>query len=453
MRARRVLITTSFAIIGCATAIGASSAQVLQDPESAFVPGEIIVKFRPDTFTPAAVPAELQLQNTGRRTSAGEVILRVNLDSNAVGVARVRSRTMEVLSALRGQPNVAYAQLNFIFRHQALIGANTYFKTQWNLWSHGPNAGQSLGGMSATDAWAAGGANTRGVNVSVLDTGILENHEVFANSGNLFPGYDFITDPALGKDHDGRDPNPRDEGDGCTGRSPDIWHGTHVTGTLVATPGSRTDFSGVVHYARVQMLRVLSCEGVTSDIIDAIRWAVGLPVAELTNDHPARILNLSLGAPQPCSEAPALQAAINTAVDRGAIVIVAAGNASRELSRFQPAGCLNVIAVTAANSRGVLATYSNFGNGATVLGPGGDTRGNSGDPNEGILGPVKDGYARYSGTSMAAPHVTGVVAMWLARHTTWTRESVLVELKRTSVRRSRTECPKLCGFGLLSAHP
>lgn len=468
MRAARTLIAISLVLLGCreqgassTDSTGASSnvgGQFLQqDSLPAFVPGEIIVKFRSGTFTPAAaVLSQLQLQDTERRTAGGEMILRVTLDSNVVGVAVVRARAEQALRALRDRGDVEYAQLNYILRHQGLPGISSEFSTQWNLRSNGTAADQSPGGMSATDAWRSGATGSREVNVSVLDTGILEDHPTFAVAGNLFPGYDFISDLSKANDGNGRDGDPRDPGDAC-GTSPNSWHGTHVAGILGAGgPNGRIDYSGVLKYAHVQMVRVLGrCGGNTDDIIDAIRWAAGIAVAGTSpNPSPARILNMSLGARLPCDSAPAFQQAIDDVVRRGVIVVVAAGNSGRSISDFHPAGCRNVVAVTAADARGILTRYSNYGPAAAVMAPGGDGSRVNVDPHEGILGPVSGGrFDRYSGTSMAAPHVAAVVALWLSKNRAWRTNEVLTELQRTSLPRSSAQCPRECGSGLLSARP
>jgi serine protease len=113
-----------------------------------------------------------------------------------------------------------------------------------------------------------------------------------------------------------------------------------------------------------------------------------------------------------------------------------------------------VITVAASDRRGFLATrYSNFGARVDIMAPGGDTRqdsDNDGNP-DGVLSMVDGGYAYYNGTSMAAPHTAGVVALLLAQDGTRTPAQILSLLKSNALPRSATECPKPCGAGLLNA--
>jgi hypothetical protein len=97
--------------------------------------------------------------------------------------------------------------------------------------------------------------------------------------------------------------------------------------------------------------------------------------------------------------------------------------------------------------------YSNFGPTVEIMAPGGDVlRDDDGDGNnDGVLSMVQGGYARYNGTSMAAPHVAGVAALWLAQTPALTPAQLLAELQRNALPRTSTQCPQPCGAGLLSA--
>lgn len=165
---------------------------------------------------------------------------------------------------------------------------------------------------------------------------------------------------------------------------------------------------------------------------------------------------MSLGTPPgvPCSAAPSTQAAINDAVAAGAAVVVAAGNDAVDASQVLPASCDNVITVAASDARGHLVSrYSNFGTTIEILAPGGDVArddNNDGEP-DGVLSMVQGGYAFFNGTSMAAPHVAGVLALWLANTPTLTPAQLLAELQANALPRTAAQCPELCGAGLLNA--
>jgi serine protease len=301
--------------------------------------------------------------------------------------------------------------------------------------------------------------------VAVIDTGILPNHEDISGSPNLVNGYDMISDPGIGNDGDGRDATATDPGDAIAANEcypgspaqPNSWHGTHVAGTIgVGKTNNSLGVAGINWNVKVQPVRVLGkCGGTMVDINDAIRWAAGLPVPGVPNNStPARVINMSLGGASPCAASPATQAAINDAVAKGVTVVVAAGNESSDAAGFIPASCNGVITVAASDRRGYLATrYSNFGARVDIMAPGGDVRqdsDNDGNP-DGVLSLVDGGYAYYNGTSMAAPHTAGVVALLLAEDGTRTPDQIRSLLKARAIVRTATQCPKPCGAGLLNA--
>jgi serine protease len=149
-----------------------------------------------------------------------------------------------------------------------------------------------------------------------------------------------------------------------------------------------------------------------------------------------------------------MQKAINDAVAVGATVIAAAGNNASDAAESAPGGCENVITVAASDARGrLVARYSNFGPRVDILAPGGDLqRDDNGDGlPDGILSTVKGGYATYNGTTMAAAHVAAVAALLLAKEPDRTPAEVRERLKRSALPRSKEECPRPCGAGLLNA--
>ncbi|MDD5319376.1 MAG: S8 family serine peptidase [Methylococcales bacterium] len=350
------------------------------------------------------------------------------------------------------------------------------YPKQWHYFNNGTGSGESPGGIDLPKAWdMSTGGN---VVVAVIDTGVLPNHEDITGSPNFIPGYDMISDAATANDGSGRDNDATDAGDAVKkgecffGMEPDkdepsSWHGPHVAGTIgVGKTNNSLGVAGINWSVKVQAVRVLGkCGGTTSDINDGIRWAAGLSVPGVpTNPTPAKVINMSLGGKQPCSQSPATQQAINDAVNAGVAVVVAAGNAlpSEDASGYNPASCNNVIIVAAGDPQGKLAPYSNWGNVVEIMAPGGWTESGCPKPENGVLSMVQTAadrgncgvptaYAFYNGTSMATPHVAGVAALWLAQDPSLTPKTLLAELQKTARPRTSTECSKPCGAGLLSA--
>lgn len=166
--------------------------------------------------------------------------------------------------------------------------------------------------------------------------------------------------------------------------------------------------AGTAPEAKVVPVRVLGRGGgYDSDIADAVVWASGGSVSGVpANQNPAEVINLSLGGGGACGNA--MQSAINAAVGRGTTLVIAAGNSNANVSGFSPANCSNVIAVASNTSTGARSSFSNYGAGITISAPG---SGIVSTLNSGRTTPGSESYASYDGTSMAAPHVAGVVAL------------------------------------------
>jgi serine protease len=147
--------------------------------------------------------------------------------------------------------------------------------------------------------------------------------------------------------------------------------------------------------------------------------------------------------------------ALANATQRGAVVVVAGGNGLQNARNAQPAGCPGAVAVAATNRAGGRAYYSNYGAMITVAAPGGemtdttDTNGILSTFNDGASAPGNDSYAYDQGTSMAAPHVAGVVALMLSANPKLTVPQVRQVLTSTA-RRFPAACAG-CGAGIVDA--
>jgi serine protease len=342
-------------------------------------------------------------------------------------------------------PDVEYAEPDRILR-PLLTPNDSMYSQQWDYF-------EATGGMNVPAAWDK--STGAGIRVAVIDTGYRPHADL---SGQILAGYDFISDATIGNDGNGRDSDASDPGDWtaageCGAGEPasnSSWHGTHVAGTIAALTNNGSGVAGVAFGAKIVPVRVLGkCGGYTSDIADGIIWASGGSVSGVTNIAArAQVINMSLGGGGACGTT--TQNAINSARSRGTVVVVAAGNESQNASNSNPANCAGVITVAATNRSGGRASYSNYGTVVDVAAPGGD----SGAAilstlNAGTKAPGADSYAGYMGTSMATPHVAGVVALMLAKNPALTPDQVEAALK-SSARAFPASCSG-CGAGIVNA--
>ena len=317
-------------------------------------------------------------------------------------------------------------------------------------------------GAKVTDAWS----KTQGksdVVVAVLDTGITTHTDL----GPQVSGYDMISELGVANDGNGRDANPADPGDwisqndsdgltfggqlrGCrVGES--SWHGTHVAGTVNAAING-VGSVGVAPLVRVQNVRVLGkCGGLTSDIAAGIIWAAGGYVAGVpANSSPADVISLSLGGGRGCSSVE--QEAINYALGQGAILTIAAGNDNADAAESAPGNCAGVITVAASDSSGKRAWFSNYGATVEIAAPGVSIYSTV---NSGTTAPVAQDYVSWNGTSMATPHVAGVVALMLSRNPNLTPAQVLERIQNNATAFGGGVCDvdpaKTCGSGIINA--
>ena len=375
-----------------------------------------------------------------RPMSGGAHVVRMTQAARTAAAAGSGAETNRLVAQqLMLDPEIAYAEPDRRL-YPMLVPNDPLYQQQWNYY-------EAAGGINLPAAWdiTTGSAS---IVVAVIDTGILPHADL---AGRTVPGYDFIVDPAVSVDGDGRDANPSDPGDGGCGTS-SSWHGTHVAGTIGAASNNGVGVTGVNWVSKILPARVLGkCGGYTSDIVDAMRWSAGIAVPNVpANANPARVENLSLGGTDPCSNA--FQSAINDVVARGTVVVVAAGNENADVATSEPANCTGVIAVGATLRNGGRASFSNFGSGVTLSAPGSSILSTL---NSGSQTPVADSYQYYSGTSMATPHVAGVVSLMLSQNPALTPAQVKTRLQQTArafPTGTGTDCTTaLCGAGIVNA--
>ena len=421
-------------------------AQSYQWPDPDFVADEAIVRLRPAAGGPRIASAMAAAMTRERELQPGLWQVRRSVAAQrSLSATAARAETLAWIQTLRADPAVEWASPNYRIRAFTTpagepIYTDAALGQQWHY---------SL--IQAPVAWqlANGG---QGVRVAIFDTGLFRSQsgwhsDLAANVDTLL--YDAV-DAGL----------PVDPGSGL---GDSVYHGTHVAGTVAGVVNGQGG-AGVAYNASLVPVRVLGGDGTgtLSDLIEAMRWVTGAD-DDVTK---AEIVNLSLGG-LPCNEpsvAGTLQSLIDLGVSRGMLFVAAAGNAATSAPSC-PAALANVLSVSAVDGAGNLASYSNFGPTIDLAAPGGDaTRDGDGNGRSDLVSSTSAGvidgalvevYRGLQGTSMAAPHVSAVLALMKEVSPALTHAGVLGYLtdgQLTDVSCS-ADCPRTdtLGYGVLNA--
>ncbi len=366
-----------------------------------YVPGEVIVKFKKEQQGKANFSSKAL--NFSMKVKKSWSVLNMHQLQAKVGQENVE----QLVKQLQADPNVEYAEPNYIFHKQSVgIESARFDKSQAVQGFSSPvntsfttNYYQSDADIQTEEAWADLSASSSVMPVvAVIDTGIDYNHEVFASTGAVWSNPGEIASNGIDDDHNGYIDDVRGWNFVANNNNPmdDEDHGTHVSGIIFGL--SQDIFASTLTPAKVKIMPLKFLDntgsGATSDAVEAIYYAI---------ENGASVINASWGGG---SYSAALRDAIIEAYNNRVTFVAAAGNASNnnDSSPTYPANYSigNLISIAATNDSDTVAGFSNFGKNTVHIA----------SPGVSILSTLpNDSYAYASGTSMAAPLVAGIVAL------------------------------------------
>lgn len=401
---KKLLTTVIGAFFGLAAMLvplpaGAALPPVI-DGQKADKADRVVVKFKPGV-------SEASKRNIHSKCG-GRVVKEIPvLDVQVVEV--LAGKAEEKAAAYQKEDLVEYAEPDYVARAMG-IPNDPYFSRQWEMNNTGQTGGKPDADIDAPEAWDIT-ASKPSVIIAILDTGIDQDHEDLA--GKIVANINFTTSQTV---------------DDLFG------HGTHVAGIAAAVGNNEKGIAGTAYNASLMNVKVLddAGNGYYSWISEGIIWAV---------EHGAKVINMSLGGTQPSRT---LEQAVNYAWSRGAVLVAAAGNNSTAQPLY-PAKYKNCIAVAATDASDQKAAFSSYGKWVSVAAPGVSifsTLPNHSSLIGDYLG-VRD-YGILDGTSVAAPHVSGIAALvWASKYGT----SNLAVRKRIEMSADR-----IAGTGMYWAH-
>ena len=276
------------------------------------------------------------------------------------------------IEAMKKNPQVLSVENDTVVN----IDATTQSNPDWGL----DRIDQKALPLNSTYSYSQTGSGTTAY---IVDTGILSTHQEF--SGRVLNGYTAISDGNGTTD--------------CNG------HGTHVAGTVGGTT------YGVAKSVKLVPVRILGCDGsgASSNVIAGLDWI-------LKNGSKPAVVNMSLGGAASSS----LDSAVENLYNNGYVMVVAAGNSNTDACTSSPARTSNAITVAATDNSDTRASYSNYGSCVDIFAPGSQI-------NSSWIG-SNTATKVLNGTSMATPHVAGVVAEMLQSTPTATPQTISTNL-------------------------
>jgi subtilisin family serine protease len=379
------------------------------DPEEHFVPGELLVKL-------VATPSVEAVRQAKRRVKARTVKAFPSIGVELWTIDRKLpvDRAIQRLAGADLAGAIAYVEPNYIWRAGDLTN-DPMLGEQWGLHNVGQSGGTADADIDAPEAWGVHTGSSEVV-VGVIDTGIDYDHvdlaaNIWSNPGEVENGLDDdgngYVDDVRGWDFVNDDNDPWD----------DHYHGTHTGGTVGAVGNNGVGVTGVCWDVTLMPLKFLDGggRGSTDDAIDAILYA-----ASFTDESGNPIVRITSNSWGGGHRSRALEDAIAIS---GALFVASAGNSGNSRKNYPAAYSLdNIIAVAATDGNDQLASFSSFGAQWVHLGA----------PGVAILSTrPNDTYGNLNGTSMAAPHVSGVAALLMAADPSLTNGEVKMQILAT----------------------
>ncbi|MEM1312112.1 MAG: S8 family serine peptidase [Patescibacteria group bacterium] len=374
-----------------------------------FVPGEVLVKYKAGSQN-TSKSKPIQAQNYNSRELPFTKITLPSRSENQIKASSslsLEQATLDMVSELRSNPEVEWAEPNYLIQSAAIEINDPLFLngSTWGLNNVGTQGRLADIDINAPEGWAKSNSNGENIKIAIIDSGVDYNHPDLAANIDL-------KDPALGIVAGNINGYNYCNGVGCVDpKNEDPMdnhgHGTSVAGVAAGVGQNSLGATGVCPKCKIMPIKVID----STSFGDVMTISAGIYYAI---DNGARVINLSLAAGGMTSNF--ISTAIAEAISKNIIVVSAAGNCgtenfSKNICNFQnqpvfPANIPDVIAVGSINAQGQKSTYSNVNDYVFV-----------GAPGEGIITTcLKNPYCSMGGTSAAAPFVAGIAGLLLSHN-------------------------------------
>ena len=431
-----------------------------------YVPNEILIKLAPSikmggkSVTLASSSHSLNSFNVKQGVKKIEPVFKRRYKVNPKVLARNKKKSQSMpdlskwykitfgsqvdipkqVAAYKLQSEISWAEPNY-YVYPCSVPNDPYYSSKGS-WGQDYDDLWGLKKIQMEKAWDIS-KGSHEIVVAVIDSGIDYTHPDIVD--NLWQN---PVDGSYGWDFSGNDNDPID----------DEGHGTHVAGTIGAVGNNGIGVVGVNWQVKIMSLRVFGNKksSSTSELSDAIRMAA---------DQGAKVINMSLGLPSTSPKfIKSTHEAIKYAHNLGCTMVAAAGNDSADISLYFPAGISEVITVASSDEHDKRSEFSNYGSGIDIAAPGGSAikehigrnilslRAGNIDTYKYGKYIVDEKYYRTRGTSMSAPHVSGLAALLLSKNPKLSNEDIRNIIKATADDIEEIGWDKYTGAGRINAY-